>query len=45
MPRRNVAGNPVLAARAERLLEPYGEDVLRAVVAERVLPALLGNSS
>lgn len=33
------------ARQAERLLEPYGERAVSAVVAERVVPALLSNSS
>ena len=33
------------AAGATRLLAPYGENALRRVVAEEVLPALLGSSS
>lgn len=33
------------AAGAERLLAPYGEEALRAVVAREVLPALLSRSS
>lgn len=33
------------AREAERLLEPYREEALRAVVAERVVPVLLRSSS
>lgn len=33
------------AAEAEPLLEPYGEEALRVLVAERVMPALLRRSS
>ena len=33
------------AAAAARLLEPYGDEALRAVVAERVVPALLRSAS
>ena len=32
------------ASRARRLLEPYSDDALRALVAERVVPALLERS-
>ena len=39
------AARSAYAREAGRLLEPYGEEALRAVVAERVVPALLKSSS
>ena len=38
------AARSAYAREAERLLEPYGEEALREVVAERVVPALLRRS-
>jgi glycosyltransferase involved in cell wall biosynthesis len=39
------AARGAYADAARRLLEPYGDRALRAVVAERVVPALLGGSA
>jgi glycosyltransferase involved in cell wall biosynthesis len=41
----DAAARAAYAGEAARLLQPYGEAALRAVVAERVVPALLPSSS